>query len=163
MCARFAVIDLDKNLKAAFYRFLKQKHGSIYGNVTKELDNFIKIGLAVNNFEDFPTKVSFLAGPNGVEIEKSGSHKNLTKRQKTLLLAFDKKFALDNKIQNKELTILIKKSLKVIDNRSVKKWTNYLILIEFIRKDSIHYWTNTSPVDLGEIYPELIVEDGSHD
>ena len=114
MCARFAVNDMDEKLKAALYRYIKQTDGSIYGNVTKRLEYLVKIGLAAENFEDFPTKVSFLSGPGGIKVEQSAAHKNLTKRQTTLITEFDKKFGLIEQIPNDELRKLIQKSLKVI-------------------------------------------------
>ncbi len=114
MCPRFAVLDIDEQLKSAFYDFVEEKHGRKYGNITKELENFIKIGLALENFRDFPTKISFLTGPTGLQVEKSQTHKKFTKRQKALLLEFEDRFLEVNEIPNREISKLIKETLKVI-------------------------------------------------
>jgi hypothetical protein len=163
MCPRFTVRYKNEKLMKDFHECIIKNEGSLYGNVEKEHENAIKIYLAYKKYKDYPTKISFLSGPGGLEIERSPTHKNLTKRQRTLIKAFDDKFGLDNKISNSDLPELIKTSLKVIDERSVIKWIDYLILIEFIRKDSIHYWTNTSPIDILEIYPELTPVEDPHD
>ena len=89
---------MDEKLKAALYRYIEQKDKSKYGNVTKRFEYLIKIGLAAENFEDYPTKISFLPGEKGVKVEQSQTHKKLPKKQKDLLKAFEKE--LNNYDQN---------------------------------------------------------------
>lgn len=154
MCARFAVLDMDDKLKAALYRYIEQKDKSKYGNVTKRFEYLIKIGLAAENFEDFPTKISFLSGPGGVNVEQSAAHKKLPKKQKDLLRAFEKDLNSFDRITNDQLNDFLEFTMG-IDKRTVEKWTKYLVKIGFIRKDSLLYWTNTAPVEIYKEFPEL--------
>lgn len=101
----------------------------------------------------------FSPGPTGLKIEESGSHKKFNKRQKALLIEFDKRFFQYDKIPNSKITKLIKETLNIIDERTVIKWTDYLILMEFIKKDSIHHWNNTTTITtIEELFPETITE-----
>ena len=154
MSSQFKVRDPDEKLISDFKRFVIKKHGKLYGNVTKEFNNFIKQGLALADFEDYATKVSFLTGHDGVRVEQSLAHKNLTKKQRTILRAFEKKLNNYDRITNDELTTFLELTMGN-DKRTVKKWTKYLITIGFIRKDSLLYWTNTAPIEIYDEFPEL--------
>jgi hypothetical protein len=154
MSSQFKVRDPDEKIIAAFRRYVIQKHGKLYGNVTKEFNNFIKQGLALADFEDYSTKVSFLTGPEGLQVEESPAHKKLTKKERTIIRAFEKDLNSSNKITNDELIIFLKSTMGE-DDRTVLTWTKYLERIGFIRKDSLLYWTNTAPLVVYDAFPEL--------
>ena len=163
MCPQFKVRNPDQKLVAAFRRYIIKKHGKLYGNLDNEFNNFILQGLALADFEDFSTKVSFLSGPGGLKIEQTPAHKNLTKKQTDLLNGFEKYLNGLDRFSDEVLIESIEKAMKIKDPRSVKGWIKYLIRIKFIRKDSLLYWTNTAPVDIYDIYPELAPVEVKHD
>lgn len=159
MSPPFIVRDPDEKLIKDFRDSIKAIYGTLYGNIKKEHSLALELYLAYRNYNDYATKISFLTGSICLKIEESGTHKKFTKRQKALLIEFDKRFFKDNRIPNNEIQKLIKETLNVIDERTVKKWTDYLILMEFIKKDSIYYWTNsTSLTIIDELFPETITK-----
>ena len=159
MSPLFIIRDPDEESIKDFRDCIKVIKGTLYGNIKKEHNKAINLYLGYRNYKDYASKFSFLPRPTGLKIEENGSHKKFTKRQKTLLIEFDKRFFHHNKIPNSKITKLIKETLNIIDERTVKKWTDYLILMEFIKKDSIHHWTNTTTLTtIEELFPETITE-----
>ena len=164
MSPPFVKRDPDEESIKDFRDCIKIIKGKFIRPFKKEHNKAIELYLGYRNYKDYASKFSFLLGPTGLKMEESGSHKKFNKRQKALLIEFDKRFFHSDKIPNSKITILIKDTLNVIDERTVKKWTDYLILMQFIKKDSIHYWTNkTSLTTIEELFPETITKLGIND
>ena len=138
MSPPFIIRDPDEKLIKDFRDSIKATYGTLYGNINKEHRLALELCLGYRNYKNYATKISFIPGQTGLKIEESRTHKKFNKRQKALLIEFDKRFLNDNKIHNSQIPKLIKETLNVIDERTVKKWTDYLILMEFIKKESIH-------------------------
>jgi hypothetical protein len=163
MCPRYTFRTKNEKLMKDFHECISKDNDSLYGVVEKEHDMAIKIYLAVRQYKDYPTKISFLSGPGGLSVEEASAHKKLTKKQRDLLNGFEKYLNPLDRFSDEVLVEAIETCMKIKDSRSVKGWIKYLIRIKFIRKDSLLYWTNIAPVDIYDIYPELAPVEVKHD
>jgi hypothetical protein len=162
MCPRYTFRTKDEKLMKDFHDAVIENNTSLYGNVNKSHDMAIKLFLASINYKDYATKISFLSGPTGLKIEESPTHKKLTKKRRTILKAFEEELNNSDRITDDELTKFIELTMGD-DPRTVKKWTKFLVTIEFIRKDSLLYWTNIAPVEIYKEFPELAPVRVQHD